>query len=157
MKTMKLIGIACLAATAAASSSANSATTNSSVKSATITVLKNCQFSTNLNDLAFGSVTPQLGDSGTVGATAGAAVRCTKNTGFNVTLTKAATMAGTAVGNTDTIAYAATITAGAAGTGSGMTAGSATTVTVTGSVNKLDYDVTPDNYADATLQLTISY
>ena len=162
MKTMKLIVIACAAAlTGSGGAAAIAATTVSNTKSALIQVNKNCQFSTNLApDLDFGSVTPSMGDTGAISTSIGAAVRCTKNTTFSVALTKATSMAalGTITpGNTDSVPYAATITAGASGTGSGMTAGSPTTVTVSGSVNKVDYDVTPDNYADATLKLTITY
>ena len=160
MKTMKLIVIACAAAlTCSGGAAAIAATTVSNTKSALIQVNKNCQFSTILApDLDFGSVTPTIGDSGAISTSIGAAVRCTKNTTFSVALTKATSMGGTVTpGNTDTVPYAANITAGASGTGSGMTAGSPTTVTVSGTVNKVDYDVTPDNYADATLKLTITY
>lgn len=168
-KSLRLVAVAALLA---AAGSANAATTTTTFN-VTATVLANC--SVTANPLAFGNYTP--GTGALTGSTT-VQVRCTRNTGYTVTLNAGSTAGGTLsqrlmknASTTDTLQYnlytsnALTTVFGdgtsgsgtATGTGNGMAA-AATTVNVFGQLpdSATNQDAPTGNYSD-TITVTVTY
>jgi spore coat protein U-like protein len=162
-----LSGAALLAAASTATAAIATSTFN-----VTATVLKNCLVSS--ADLAFGNYTP---NTGALAGSSAITVRCTKTTPYTVSL-NAGTTAGGALAqrllangantlqyNLFTSAALTTIfgdgtggTGTIAGTGNGVAAASAQTVTVFGSLpdNTTNQNATPGAYTDQ-ITVTVTY
>lgn len=153
MKLLKLT-VAIATAVALTNVSAAASITTASGPKALLTVNANCAFSSTLNDLNFGSVTPVIGGSNlaNVGTTS-VNVRCTNTTASTaITVVKAANLSGATP-----IPYSAAVTPTAI-TGTGMGSGQDKTLTVTGSILVADYEnATPGNYQDTTFAVKVDY
>ena len=151
---MKLLKIAAAIVTAVALSNVSAAAsiTTASGPKATLTVKPNCEFSSVLTDLAFGSVAPVIGGTN-LGATATVNVRCTNTTASTaITVVKAATLAGATP-----IPYSASVLPTSI-VGTGMGSGQDKLLTVTGQILVADYEnATPGNYQDTTFAVTVAY
>jgi len=149
-----------------------SAATTTSTFNVTATVLKNCLVSS--ANLGFGSYTP---NTGALTGSSSVTVRCTKTTPYTVALNAGTTAGGTLAqrllaNGANTLEYNLYTTAGlttiwgdgtggtgtVAGTGNGVSIGSAQTLTVHGSLpdNAVNQDAPPGSYAD-TITVTVTY
>lgn len=162
------LGAGALLATAGATYAANPATTTFQVSA---TVLKNCTVAA--TNVAFGNYTPT---AGALAANGTVSVKCTKNTGFTVSLDKGTTAGGAIAqrlmsdGAGDTLQYNLFTTSGFAtvwgdgtgisvtqgGTGAGMA--TAVTLTVYGDLpdNATNQAVPPQTYTD-TVTVSVAY
>ena len=159
---MKLLKIAAAIAATAMAVSANAAAPNTSpitsVANAKLTVLPNCAFFMNLNNLDFGSNAPQL-VTPALSTTATAQVKCTKGTIFTPSVSTSGVMTSTTLGTPETVAYTATLgSPSPTGTGLGFGTAKQVTVTINGSVTGAAYEnVTPDAYLDNAFTLNIAF
>jgi hypothetical protein len=80
--------------------------------------------------------------------------KCTKNTPVTVSVGTGGNLIGTGT-NPDTLPYTASVTAGALGTGNGLSAG-ATALNATATIAVPVKDVTPDTYS-TNLPITLTY
>lgn len=169
LKSLRLVAVTALLA---AAGTANAATTTTTFN-VTATVLANCSVSANA--LAFGNYTP---GSGALTGSTTVQVRCTRNTGYTVTLNAGSTAGGTLAqrlmknaSTTDTLQYnlyttnaLTTIfgdgtggTGTSTGTGNGMGA-TATTINVFGQLpdSATNQNAPTGSYSD-TITVTVTY
>jgi spore coat protein U-like protein len=164
------LGAGALLATAGAANAANPATTTFQVSA---TVLKNCTVAA--TNVAFGTYTPT---AGALTANGTVSVKCTKNTGFTVSLDQGTTSGGSIAQRlmTDGVAgdptlqynlYTASSLATVWGDGSGTSAtqggtgaglGTAVSMTVYGSLpdNTTNQNAAANNYTD-TVTVSVAY
>jgi len=168
---MRKVLIATLTSGVVFAGAATAATTTSTFN-VTATVLKNCLVSS--ANLAFGNYTP---NTGALTGSSNVTVRCTKTTPYTVSLNAGTTAGGTLAqrllaNGADTLQYNLFTTAALttiwgdgtggtgtiAGTGNGVSAGSAITHTVHGQLpdNATNQDAPPGSYSD-TITVTVTY